>query len=109
MRERAKEYIYLCLQTDGYEPNDADVKAYLDLRDQLGVVEYDWVDVNIIGTSLALRTKVVIYNVGILVGDPLEWLALLVESKMRICSSFDDYMVPLYEGILTRISLRVSR
>lgn len=40
-RECFKYYIQHFLKTDGCEPNDADVKVHLDLRDQLDVVEYD--------------------------------------------------------------------
>lgn len=41
MRECAKNYIQLRLKTDNREPNDVDVNAYLDLRNQSYVMEYD--------------------------------------------------------------------
>lgn len=43
-RECFKDYIQHFLKTDGCEPNDADVKVHLDLRDQSDMVEYNWVD-----------------------------------------------------------------
>lgn len=62
-------------------------------------------DIKIEGTSLVLSIKVTIYADGIIVSDPLEWLALLVEPKKRICNSFDDNAIPLYEWFFTRIGL----
>lgn len=54
-------------------------------------------DSKIAGISLVMSTEFAINVVGIVVGDPLEWLALSWESKNRICSSFDGCMVPFYE------------
>lgn len=51
------------------------------------------------GTLLALNTEAAINASDIVVGNPLEWLAFLVESEKRICSSFD-------ECLFIRIGLR---
>lgn len=77
-RKHAKDYVQLFLKTDKCEPNDVDMKYYLDLQDQPNVMEYDWVDIKINVTSSFLSIKVAIYADGIMVSDPLEWLALLV-------------------------------
>lgn len=34
--------------------------------------------------------------IGIVVGNPLEWPTLQVGQDKRICSSFNDCVVPLY-------------
>lgn len=81
------------------------MKTHLDLRDQLDAREYDWVDTKIVGSSSVMRSEIVIDDAVIMVGDPLEWLILLVGLKKRICSSFDDCMIPLYECLFTRIRL----
>lgn len=71
------------------------------------MVEYDWVDSKIVGTSSTLKIKTAINVVCIMVSDPFEWLSFLVELEKRICSSFDDYVVPFHECLLTRIGLRL--
>lgn len=73
MREHSKSYIQLCLRTNNFEPNDADVKACLDLQDLQDVMEHGWVNAKIEGTSSAMNIEVVIDVVGIMIGDPLEW------------------------------------
>lgn len=93
------------MRIDKCEPGDAEVKTHLDLRDQLDAMEYDWVDTKIVGSSSVMRSEVVIDDAGIMVGDPLEWSILPVGPKERICSSFDDYVIPLYECLFTRIRL----
>lgn len=45
------------------------------------MLEYDWVDAKVSGTSLALSIEAAIDTTGIVVGDPLEWSALLVIGK----------------------------
>lgn len=40
-----------------------------------------------------------IEGVSILVSDPLKWSTLLVSKEKRICSSFDDCVIPLYEFV----------
>lgn len=62
-------------------------------------------DSKITGTSSSMSTKAIMNAVGIMVGDPLEWLALLVSWEKGICSSFDDCVVPFYECLFTRIGL----
>lgn len=73
MREHSKSYIQLCLRTNNFKPNDAYVKACLDLQDLQDVIERDWVDAKIEGTSSAMNIEDVIDVVGIMIGDPLEW------------------------------------
>lgn len=73
MREHSKSYIKLCLRTNNFEPNDADVKACLDLQDLQDVMECDCVNAKIEGTSSAMNIEVIIDVVGIMIGDPLEW------------------------------------
>lgn len=52
-----------------------------------------------------LSTEVAMNVARIMVGDPLEWLTLLVEPKKRICISFDDCVISFYECMFTRIRL----
>lgn len=59
------------------------------------------------GTSSVLSIEVFIYATGIMVDDPLEWLALPVESKKRMCNSFNNCMITFYECLYTRIWLQV--
>lgn len=40
---------------------------------------------------------------GIVVNDPLEWLALPMIQEKRICSFFEECMVPLYEFMFTKM------
>lgn len=98
-------YIKLLLKNNGCEPNDVDVKAHLDFQDQSDTIEYDRINTNIAGISLAMDIEIVIYVVGIVVDDPLEWLAILVESKKGIYSSFEDCVVVFHEGMFTRVGL----
>lgn len=76
------------MQVDGCEPNDVDVLVHLNLQSQLGVSEYYWVGTKVVGTSLVQSTKVAINAAGIVIGDPLQWLAILVSGEKRICSLF---------------------
>lgn len=54
-------------------------------------------DTKIVGTSSVLSIEDVIDESVIMVGDHLEWLTLLLEPKKRICSSFNDCVIPFYE------------
>lgn len=47
-------------------------ETYLDFRDHPHAVEYEWIDIKIVGTSSIMSIKVVIDVYGIVVGDPLE-------------------------------------
>lgn len=42
---------------------------------------------------------------NIVVGDPLNWSVLQVDSGKRICNPFDGCPVPFYECMFTRIGL----
>lgn len=56
-------------------------------------------------TPSILSTWVAVEADTIMVSDPLEWLAFPVGSNKRICSSFDECVVPFYEFYFTRIGL----
>lgn len=53
--------------------------------------------------SSTLSTEAILSDVGIVVGDLLEWLVLQVSGEKMICSSFRNFIVPLYEFLFTRI------
>lgn len=57
-------------------------------------------DINVAGNSFAMSTEVSISAANIMVGDPLELLALSMLGKKRICGSFDDCMISFYECFL---------
>lgn len=65
----------------------------------------NWVDANVVSASLALSTKAAMKDAEILVGVPSEWLSLLVPGEKRICSSFDECMIPFHECLFTRLKL----
>lgn len=75
----------------------------MDLRSRPDAVEHGWVDAKVICTIYFLRIGVAIDVACIMAGDPLEWLALPMGPKKRICNSFDDCAIPLYECVFTRI------
>lgn len=102
-RESAKRYIQLCLRTDNCKPSGTEMKAHLDLQDWPDVMKHGWVDEKIADTSYILNIEVSIYASGIVVGDPLEWWTLLVGQEKRICNSFDDYVIQIYECLFIRI------
>lgn len=77
-RERVKDYFQLRIRTDNSKPNDAEVKDCSDLRDRSDAAKHDWVDAKAVGIPFVLSMKVAIDAAGILVGNPLEWLVLLV-------------------------------
>lgn len=79
------------------------MKAYLDLRDRPGAIEHSWVDAKMMGTLAIMSTREAINVAGIVVGDPIEWLTLLVNSGNKIYNFFDDCAIPFYEWLLTRI------
>lgn len=56
-------------------------------------------------TLFVLSTEATIDAARIVVRNSLEWSILLVGSKKRICSSFKDCMISLYECLFTRIEL----
>lgn len=64
-------------------------------------------DTKIMDTPSILSNDVSIYAIRIMFNDPLKWLALPVKLEKRICSSFDDCVISLYECMFTRIRLRL--
>lgn len=56
-------------------------------------------DAEVMVISSILSIGAGIEGVCILVGDPLKWPTLLVSTEKRICSSFDDCAIPLYESV----------
>lgn len=58
------------------------MKAHLDLQDESDALEYDWMDTNIMGTSLTISTEASTNAFGVVVENPLEWLALPTEMKI---------------------------
>lgn len=96
-----KDYIHLCL----CEPNDTEVKEYLDLRAQPEVAECDWVDNSVADTPSIFSIEASIDVTEILAGNPLKWSALPVGSDKRISTSFDNYAIPLYECLFTKVGV----
>lgn len=64
-------------------------------------------DTKTTGTSSAMSIGDVIDVDGIMVGDTLKWLALLVDPENRICSSFNDCVILFYKCLFTRIWLYI--
>lgn len=56
-------------------------------------------------TSFVLSTEATIDAARIMVRNSLEWSILLVGSENRICNSFKDWVISLYECLFTRIEL----
>lgn len=54
-------------------------------------------------TLSIMNTGTNIIVVDITINDPLYWSVLSVGLEKRICNSFDDYLVPLYECMFSRI------
>lgn len=102
-RDRTRYFIQAYLQTIGCEPSDAGVLQHLNLQRRSGMPIYDWVDINIIITSLALSTEATLRDVDIVVCDPSEWSVYSVLGEKGICNSFDDSMVPFHECLFTRV------
>lgn len=62
----------------------------------------DDAEVMAISSILSIRAGIDgagIEGASILVSDPLKWPTLLVSTKKRMCSSFDDCVIPLYESV----------
>lgn len=57
-------------------------------------------------TSSIMSTKAIIDGAGIMVGDPVEWLTLLVDSEKRTWSSFGNCVIPFYKFQFKRIWIR---
>lgn len=53
--------------------------------------------------SSALSTDDTLSDADIMIEDPSEWLVLLVSGENRIYNYFEDYMLPFYEFLFTRI------
>lgn len=85
------DYIHLRLKADNSEPNNAEVKAILNLQEKPDATQCDWVDI----AALEDADKIV-------VDDPLEWFVIM-RPKKRICISFNDYVIMLYECLFTLI------
>lgn len=68
---------------------------------------YDWVYAKVVTTYSTLTTEAALRDADIMVGDPLEWLALVVSGEKMICNSFDDCMVPFHECLFTIVGLRL--
>lgn len=60
------------------------------------------------GTPSIMNSEATIEVLGIVVGDPQDWSVLLVCLKKKICNSFDDCIIPLYEFLFTNIGLWLS-
>lgn len=57
-------------------------------------IKYDYMAGEVEGTSSIISTETTIDVADITVGDPLRWSVLLAVSEKRICSSFDECLVP---------------
>lgn len=108
MREHADNSGKLFMRTNNHEPNDVEVYAHLDLRGRsdvfswimpnehskidhlarkgvtlmelLDALKYGWVEVEVIGIMSTLNIKEAIEVTNIMVGDPQDWLVLIVGS-----------------------------
>lgn len=58
-----------------------------------------------VDTPSFLNIEATIEFVGIMVADPQDWSVLPLGQKKRVCRSFDDRVIPLYEFLLTRMEL----
>lgn len=56
-------------------------------------------------TLSIMNTGTDIIFIDITTSDPLYWSVLYVGLEKIICNSFDDYLVPLYECMFSRIRL----
>lgn len=65
-----------------------------------------WVATEVLATPSTLKIVTAIVDATIMVGDPLDWSVLLVDSTKRICNSFKCYSVPLYECLFTMLGAR---
>lgn len=50
-----------------------------------------------VGTPSVMNIEAAIYDADIMVGDPWDWPILPVGLEKRICISFDECLVFLYE------------
>lgn len=69
--------------------------------------EYRWANEKVLSTSSTFSIESILSDVEIMVGDPTEWSVLPMLGEKRICSSFDDCMIPFSECLFTRIGLRL--
>lgn len=76
---------------------------HLNLQSRSDALEYDWVDEKVVKTCSNSSIKAALSDADITVGDPSEWLVLLVLMEKRIFNSFDKCVVPFYEWLFTRI------
>lgn len=67
------------------------------------MLKYDWVDVKVADTSSIMSNEDTLRDVDITVDDPLEWSVHPSPEEKRKCNSFDDYMVPYYGCLFTRV------
>lgn len=105
-RELAKDFIQVSLRTEGR--GRVALRCWkMILRCRAVSSVYDWVYENVAGTPSTLSTETSLSNVDIRVYNSLEWSILPVPKEKKICTSFDDCMVPFYECWFTRVGLRV--
>lgn len=135
MRGHVNDFVQLYLRTIASEPRDIEVKAHLDFRGRTNVMSwitpsghskidhlsqngvtleestdatnYNWVEVEIVGTLSILNSHTIIEVVGVMVGDPQGWSAFLVGLEKRICDSFDNLAFILYKCMFMRIGVRI--
>lgn len=71
-------------------------------------VKYKWMDAKVVGTPFVMNIETPIDAADIPFRDPMDWLNLFVGLERRICNSFDDCSVMLYECLFIKIGLRLS-
>lgn len=69
-RDLAIDFIQTCLKTLGHEPSDVEVLEHLNIWGRPTISEYDWVDENVMDTSLTLSTEATLGDENIMINDP---------------------------------------
>lgn len=59
------------------------------------MVKYDWMDTKVVATLSFFITKSTVDVVGTVVGDPMDWSVLPLVLEKKICSYFEDCVIPL--------------
>lgn len=90
--------------TEGRKPGEVKVLEQLNIQYRLaGAPMFDLVDAIVGGTSSALSTGTTLSEVDIVVGDPSEWLFLMVPEMERIFNYFDECTTLLDECLFKRV------
>lgn len=67
---------------------------------------YHWMTSKIVGTPYVLNIMNAVTQANITISNPPDWEIPLVGPEMRVCSSFEGCLVPLYECLFIRLGIR---